>query len=107
LALAGKAATVPKRTDGIVESIRLLRVARESAVKSRTAAMVQLRDLIVTAPQALRDRLSRPQTIRGKAVLCRRLRPSTGELGHPSQAAKRAALNRPADRLARCGDRRP
>jgi transposase len=72
----------------MVESIRLLRVARERAVKSRTAAMVQLRDLIVTAPQALRDRLSRPKTIRGKVALCRRLRPSPGELGYPTHAAK-------------------
>jgi transposase len=42
---AGKAKAVPKQTDGIVESIRLLRVARHSAVKSRSAAMVQVRDL--------------------------------------------------------------
>lgn len=88
LALAGKATTVPKQTDGIVESIRQLRVARESAVKSRTAAMVQLRDLIVTAPQELREQLACRQTIRGKAALCRRLRPSTGELRRPMQAAK-------------------
>jgi transposase len=39
LALAGKATAVPKQTDGIVESIRLLRAARQSAVKSRSAAM--------------------------------------------------------------------
>jgi transposase len=83
LVLAGKATTVPKQTDGIVESIRQLRVARESAVKSRTAAMVQLRDLIVTAPQELREQLACRHTIRGKAALCRRLRPSTGELRRP------------------------
>jgi transposase len=88
LALAGKATTVPKQTDGIVESIRQLRVARGSAVKSRTAAMVQLRDLIVTAPQELREQLAWRHTIRGKAALCRRLRPSTGELRRPTQAAK-------------------
>src|SRR5215213_12037748 len=88
LALAGKATTVPKQTDGIVESIRLLRVARQSAVKSRSAAMVQLRDLTVTAPQELRDQLACRKTIRGKAALCRRLRPSTGELGQPAHAAK-------------------
>jgi transposase len=88
LALAGKATTVPKQTDGIVESIRLLRVARQSAVKSRSAAMVQLRDLTVTAPQELRDQLSCRKTIRGKATLCRRLRSSTGELGLPTHAAK-------------------
>ena len=68
LALAGKATTVPKQTDGIVESIRLLRVARASAVKARSATMVQLSELIVTAPQELREYLSRRRTIRGKAV---------------------------------------
>jgi transposase len=88
LALAGKATTIPKRTDGIVESIRQLRVARESAVKARTAALVQLGELIITAPQELRDQLSVRRTLRGKASLCRRLRPMAGELGTPTQAAK-------------------
>jgi transposase len=90
LFLAGKAKAVPKQTDGIVESIRLLRAARHSAVKSRSAAMVQLRDLIITAPQELRDQLSCRKTIRGKAALCRRLRPTTGELRRPGHAAKLA-----------------
>jgi transposase len=88
LFLAGKARAVPKQTDGVVESIRLLRAARHSAVKSRSAALVQLRDLTITAPQELRDQLSCRKTLRGKAMLCRRLRPSIGELRRPSQAAK-------------------
>jgi transposase len=88
LALAGKATAVPKQTDGIVESIRLLRAARQSAVKSRSAAIVQLGGLIITAPQELRDQLSGPKTIRGKVAVCRRLRPSTSELRRPTQAAK-------------------
>ena len=88
LLLAGKAKAVPKQTTGIVEAIRVLRAARHSAVKSRSAATVQLRDLIITAPQELRDQLSLRKTLRGKASLCRRLRPSTGELRSPSQAAK-------------------
>ena len=88
LFLAGKARAIPKQTNGIVESIRLLRVARHSAVKSRSAAIVQLRDLSVTAPQELRDQLSCRRTLRGKATLCRRLRPSIGQLRRPSQAAK-------------------
>jgi transposase len=78
--LAGKASAIPKRTDGIVESIRQLRVARQGAVKARTAAMAQLKDLIITAPEPLREQLSEPKTIRGKASLCRRLRPAAGEL---------------------------
>jgi transposase len=88
LFLAGKAKSVPKQTDGIVESIRLLRVARDSAVKSRSAALVQIRDLIITAPQELRDQLSCRKTLRGKATVCARFRRSASELGCPSQAAK-------------------
>jgi transposase len=90
VALSGKADAIPKRTDGIVESIRQLRLARQSAVKARSAAMVQLRDLIITAPQPLREQLSEPRTIRGKANLCRRLRPDMGELELPSQSARLA-----------------
>ena len=87
-ALAGKASAIPKRTDGIVESIRQLRVARQGAIKARTAAMAQLKDLIVTAPEPLREQLCEPRTIRGKASRCRRLRPTAGELEHPAQAAR-------------------
>jgi len=89
LVLAGKATTVPKQTDGIVESIRLLRVARASAVKARSAALVQLGELIITVPQELREHLAQRTTIRGKATLCRRLRPAGG-LERPMQAAKQA-----------------
>ena len=85
---AGKAKAVPKQTDGIVESIRLLRAARHSAVKSRSAATVQLRDLIITPPQELRDQLSHRRTLRGKSNVCARFRPSPGGLRSPSQAAK-------------------
>jgi transposase len=88
LALSGKATVVPKQTDGIVESIRLLRAARHSAVKSRSAPIVQLGGLIITAPQELREQLAARKTMRGKASLCRRLRPSTDELCRPAHAAK-------------------
>jgi transposase len=57
-------------------------------VKSRSAALVQLRDIIITAPQELRDQLSYRKTLRGKATVCARLRPSARELRSPSQAAK-------------------
>jgi transposase len=88
--LSGKANALPKRTDGIVESIRLLRVARASAVKARSATLVQLSELIITTPQALRERLSDRTTIRGKAALCRGLRPELDALDRPAQAAKLA-----------------
>ena len=45
-ALADEATVVPKDSSGIVESIRQLRVAREGAVKTRTAALNQLSVLV-------------------------------------------------------------
>lgn len=47
----------PKTRDGIVEAIRVLRIARASAVKSRTQTILQLRNLILTAPEDLRETL--------------------------------------------------
>jgi transposase len=46
------------RRDGLVESIRALRVARAGAVKARTQAGNQLRDLILTAPEQVRGQLA-------------------------------------------------
>ena len=103
LALAGKATAIPKQTDGIVEAIRLLRVGRESAVKSRSAATVQLGGLIITAPRELRDQLSRRKTLRGKAALCRRWRPANHELAKPTHAAK-FALRSVARRISALDD---
>ncbi|MEU2159448.1 IS110 family transposase [Streptomyces sp. NPDC019396] len=54
---AGTATAIPKTGDGAVEMIRTLRVARRSAMKARTQAVNQLKALIVTAPDTLRERL--------------------------------------------------
>jgi transposase len=56
-ALAGEAAGAPKAQDGIVEAIRVLRVARRSAMKARTQAANQLHAIIETAPAELREKL--------------------------------------------------
>jgi transposase len=88
-ALSGQAAAVPKITTGVVESIRVLRVARDSAVRSRTRTIVQLRSLLVTAPAELRERL----TDRSATVLvarCVGLRADLSRLDDPLQATKRA-----------------
>ncbi len=55
--LAGEAVGEPKSADGRVEMIRLLRSARQSAVKARTQAANQLQGLRVTAPEELCHRL--------------------------------------------------
>ncbi len=71
--LAGTALGMPKTADGAVEMIRTLRLVRRSAMKARTQAANQLRAVLVTAPQALRDRLralSLPQLV-DAATRCR------------------------------------
>jgi transposase len=57
-ALNGEASSVPKSHDGTAESIRMLRVARAGAVKARTQTGNQLRDLILTAPEQVRQQLA-------------------------------------------------
>jgi hypothetical protein len=52
--------------------------------------MVQLYEVIITAPQQLREQLAARRSIRGKATLCRRLRPALSDLDEPTQAAKLA-----------------
>jgi transposase len=89
--LAGEARAVPKDTRGIVEAIRLLRVARAGAVKARTAALNQLRKLLVTAPEPLRRQISSSRkTLAGQAAPCARLRPDLARSTDPEQAAKLA-----------------
>lgn len=55
--LAGQATAVPKARDGIVESIRVLRNTRASAVKARTQAILHLKNLVLTAPDEMREPL--------------------------------------------------
>ncbi len=100
--LSGEATAAAKDTSGIVEAIRQLSIARNSAVKARTAALCQLGDLLVTAPAALREQLDTRRTLEGKAAVCARLRPHTGRLADPAQAAK-AALRSLAQRINQLG----
>jgi transposase len=110
-ALSGEATTVPKDTTGIVEAIRLLRVARAGAVKAHTAALNQLGELLLTAPEPLRRQLtSQRKTLSGRVSVCARLRPDPAQLADPIQAAKlalRAVAERAQqlDRQARDLDR--
>jgi transposase len=98
-ALSVQTSSTPKRTDGVVEAIRQLRVARDSAMKSRVAALTQLGSLLVTAPVELREQLRERTTLAGKATLCRRLRPDSTRTADPANAAK-VALRSLARRIA-------
>jgi transposase len=55
--LAGMATAIPKDTTGNSEAIRVLTLARDSAVTSRTKTWNQLRAILITAPAELRDQL--------------------------------------------------
>ncbi len=55
--LAGRAVATPKLADGVVEAIRLTRIARNGAVKAHTQAIVTLKATLVTAEEDLRSTL--------------------------------------------------
>lgn len=55
--LAGTAGALPRGGTGPVESLRLLRIARNGAVKQRTMVANQIKAVIATAPEPLRRTL--------------------------------------------------
>lgn len=84
--VAGLDAGTPKTGSGPVESIRLLRVARRSAMRSRTATMNQIRAVIDTAPTPVRDRYrSLTPTRLIKTIV--KTRPDISRAGDPAIAA--------------------
>ena len=48
---------VPKAADGQIEAIRLIKIARDSAVKARSTTMITLKATLVTADVDLRAEL--------------------------------------------------
>lgn len=86
--LAGVASAIPKRTDSVIESIRFLALAPDSAVKARTAAILQLQDVLVTAPARVRE--SAPAGGLAAAHHCQKFRADQARLNDPEQAVKLA-----------------
>jgi transposase len=73
-ALNGTSTAVPKTNDGVVEMIRQIKVAKDVAVKARTAAMISLKAVLVTADPELREQLQ-PLTKMALINRCAGLRP--------------------------------
>jgi hypothetical protein len=87
--LAGHRTGTPKQRDGGVEAVRVLRIARRSAVTARADAQRRIKALIVTAPEHLRARL-RGLTDTALITTCAGLRPGRAETGSPTGATKTA-----------------
>jgi len=85
--LAGDATTVPKDRTGAVEAVRVLHLCRRSAVKSKTQAGNQIKDLVLTAPEPLRAQL-RDKTTRQRVRIAAAWRPGT--VTDPTSATRRA-----------------
>ena len=85
--LAGVADAIPKSGQGEVEMIRMIKTAKDSAVKARTQAINQMKALRITAPASLRETLDGLSA--GDLVTrCKSFR--IGQLRDPMSAAKYA-----------------
>ena len=87
-ALSGRASGAAKSATGNVEALRTLLVAKRSARSIRIKTVGQLRHLVITAPDDLRDRLGGLTTkalIRQAAAL--RPRPGSDPTGHAIKTA--------------------
>lgn len=95
--LSGMATATPKDTTGAVESVRMLKLARDSAVLARTKTLNQIKDLRITAPAELREQLD-GLTLAAIAKKARAFRPDRARLTDPVQTAK-IVLQRLGDRV--------
>jgi transposase len=101
-ALHDRRTSTPKSKDGVVESLRVLRITRTTAVRARRDALQLLRMTIVSAPEELRDQLrhlTRMQLIRTRAGW----RPDPTNATDPVSAT-RIALKSLARRILELGD---
>jgi len=83
--LNGTATAVPKTADGAAEMIRQIKVARDTAVKARTSAIITLKQIVVNAPAGLREQLD---SLADKALIdrCASFRP--GPITDPTASGK-------------------
>ena len=83
--LAGQSTAIPKTADGAVGMMGHLKVARRTAVKARTSAMITLKQIVVTAPPELRETLH-PLADQALLKRCRGWR--YGTIDTPTASAK-------------------
>ena len=83
--LSGDATSIPKAADGSVEALRLIKVARDTAVKARSQAIIALKSALVTASDDLRAELEGLSDFRLITACAER---TSGPLSDPSSAAR-------------------
>lgn len=93
----GRTKWATPRARGAREGLRALLVARSGAQVARTAAINELKALVLTAPAALRDDL-RGLTVNNLTARCTRLRPDPG--GDPELFGTKTAMRALAQRIA-------
>jgi transposase len=70
-AFAGKRTVTPKSRDGMIESLRVLKACRKTAVTARRIALQMIQNTIVCAPDSLREtlrKMTRMQLVRTLAA---------------------------------------
>ena len=85
--LDGIATAIPKAADGMAEMVRRIKIARDSAVKAKSTAIMALKTLLVNAPSELREVLE-PLTDRVLLARCTKRQP--GPLITPTKSGKHA-----------------
>ena len=83
--LAGTSTVIPNTADGLVEMIRQVKVARDTARKGRTSAIITLKTLVVNAPAELRESLD---GLTNRALINRCARFRLSGMTSPTASAK-------------------
>ena len=84
--LSGVGTSIPKLGDGQVEAIRLVKIARDSAVKGHSVTIITLKAVLVTATDALRAELE-PMTDHKLIIACAEL-DTKGDIADPHVAMR-------------------
>jgi transposase len=87
--VSGAATAIPKTRTGPVEAIRVLKVARDGAVKARTAALNQFSGILTSAPDQVRAEL-KPLTPTARIRHCATWTIDPNNLRSPEQATRLA-----------------
>ncbi len=84
--LSGEGSATPKLADGQIEAIRLVKIARDTAVKGHSTAIITLKAVLVTASDELRVQLE-PLTSHKLVLACVEL-DTGGDIADPEVAMR-------------------